>query len=78
MKEAVFKYRCRMCGAKFGNASCPNNDIQIHKELTNAIHNVVVNNQSPMPMHTIHQCKEVEERMGIGDLIGIEIEGEDV
>ena len=77
MKEAGFKYRCRMCGAVFGNTFCSPDIDRMHRELVNAIYHVVVNNQPPVPMFEVHQCRKEEERMGIGDLIGAEIEGED-
>jgi len=76
VKEAGFKYRCRMCGEIFGNISCsPDND-RMHRELVNAIHHVVVNNQSPVPILKVHGCSI--DKIGIGDLIGVEVEGDHV
>ena len=74
MKEAGFKYRCRMCGAVFGNSFCAPSHDRISHELQNAIHNITVNRQLPIPMIGMHICKQDQTMYGIADLIGAKIE----
>ena len=61
-----YYYKCRMCGKKFSDIESGAG--REHANLVDAIYNIKVNNQMPVPMKSIHKCKR--DQYGIGDLIG--------
>ena len=60
-------YKCRMCGKTFSDIESGAG--REHANLVNAIYNIRVDNQTPVPMQTVHECKR-NLCYGIGDLIG--------
>lgn len=68
-KEAQFIYKCRQCGKKFSDVYCGCQSAS--SQLVNAIYKIVVNNQSPAPMMTIHECSKTKG--GVADLVGYKI-----
>jgi hypothetical protein len=71
MKETQFLYRCRHCGRIFTDCFTGPDNERAQMKLIDAIHNLVVDNQSPVPMIVAHSCRN--NMGGIADLIGYEI-----
>lgn len=68
MKQINFKYRCRHCGEVFTNGEMTSTNLRAQVRLQDAIHYLVVENQTPIPMISTHACGD--EKGGIADLIG--------
>lgn len=62
----VYVYKCRMCSRTFTGVESGAGRESMN--LVDAIYNIRVNNQLPIPMCCIHRCKK--NYFGIGDLKG--------
>lgn len=83
MKEAVFQYKCRMCGAVFDDDERIAYEFAVEHLGAAALDEKTIPalNVRAMTRMTIHNCdgsddpNDEEYRVGLADLIGYRIEG---
>ena len=67
--ETEYLYKCRMCGKIFSGGESGTE--KSYSNLIDAIFNITVDNQPPLPMIRAHQCND--KKGGIADLVGYKI-----
>lgn len=73
MKEAVFQYKCRMCGAVFDGGILPDCIYARLHLMAVAVDQDLLADMAVVNKQLNHACDET--RVGLADLIGYRIEG---